>query len=350
MKKTIAILLLLATVFSFASCKGDDGIPDGMQLVRGGEKYGYYMYAPEEWTVSNYGDISTAYASKSDMSSVSYVELPMPDCTIDEYFAESLAEFPETSGVEVTVPGEEITFGNADSAVKYVFEHTYTENVQTEEEGDRHSFRTMQIFVSYGNRFGIFTFTSPLEHISSAEKLQYDFYEEKLASVIKNFKLIEKSGDTEEPEYAADADGYRLVSDKSVVKYSLYIPADAEVEHASGITVATLKDGSSITLAVASGTGVTPDVYWQNRKAELSEIVTDIKVISTGTQVAFGNSRAAWLYEYTFVYNNTTYHTYQVLAVSVFSGYVFTYTSTEESYAANLDTIAKISEKVALRW
>jgi hypothetical protein len=350
MKKIIAILLLLATAFSLVACKKDDGIPDGMQIVRGGEQYGYYMYAPEEWTVSNYGEISTAYASRADMSSVSYVELPMPEVPIAEYFAESLGEFPEISAVKVIVENEEITFGNADSAVKYVFEHTYTENIKTEQEGDRHSFRTMQVFVSYGERFGIFNFTSPLENISSGEKLQYDYYEEKIADVIKYFKFIEKQGTAEEPQYTTDADGYRLVSDKSIVKYSLYLPEDAVVEHSSGITVATLADSSSITLSAVSGAGVTPDEYWQNRKNELSEIVTDIKEISTGTQVKLGNSRAAWLYEYTFVYNNTTYHIYQVLAITVFSGYVFTYTAAEENYAANLETVAKISEKVTLRW
>ena len=41
MKKIIALLLLVVTVFSFAAC-GDSDVPDGMQLVRGGEKYGFY--------------------------------------------------------------------------------------------------------------------------------------------------------------------------------------------------------------------------------------------------------------------------------------------------------------------
>ena len=333
-------------MLSLVACGKEDGVPDGMQLVRGGENLGYYMYAPEEWTVSNYGNISTAYASKFDMSSVSYVELPLPEGTLGEYFSESLKEFP--SEPKILTQNEEMNFGNADGAVKFVFEHEYSEN-QASETGEKHKFRTMQVFVTYKDRFGIFNFTSPLEHISSGEVVQYDYYEEKLADVIKYFKFVEKSTDTESPEYAADADGYLLVSDKSIVKYSLYLPEGANVEHASGLTVATLEDGSSITLSAVSAAGVTPDVYWKNRKDELSEIATEITEISTNANATLGNSRAAWLCEYTFVYNNTTYHVYQVLAITFFNGYVFTYTATEENYAKNLETISKIAEKVVLR-
>lgn len=349
MKKIIAILLLLATALSLAACGKDDGVPDGMQLVRGGEEYGYYMYAPEEWTVSNYADISTAYASKFDMSSVSYVELPLPEGTVQEYFTKSLEEFPATSAVKVLTPnGEEMNFGNADYAVKYVFEHEYTKN-EASETGERHKFRTMQAFVTYKERFGIFTFTSPLENISSQDTVQYDYHAERLSNVIKYFKFVEKSGSAASPDYTTDADGYRLVSDKSIVKYSLYLPEGMNVEHSGGMTVATFKDKSSITLSSVSSREVTPAQYWENRKEELSEIATEITEIGTNTPVSFGNSRAAWLYEYTFVYNNTTYHVYQVLSITFFNGYVFTYTAAENNYAANLETITKIAEKVVLR-
>ena len=135
MKKLIALILLLSTLLTLAGCKKkDDGIPEGMQLVRGGEKYGYYMYAPEEWTVANYGDVSSAYASNVDTSSISYVEVPMPSGTPDEYFDDSLKEFP--AAPKVVTRGAKVTFGNAEEARKYIFEHEYAE----------HKFRTMQIF------------------------------------------------------------------------------------------------------------------------------------------------------------------------------------------------------------
>ena len=335
MKKISAILIILSTLVALVSCSSnDDGIPDGMQLVRGGEKYGYFMYAPEEWTVANYGDVSSAYASKVDSSSISYVEAPMPDVTIDDYFKESLNEFP----TQPTVISEnaDINFGNADEAKKFVFEHKYA----------GHDFRTMQIFVKYGERFGIFTFNSTLEKRSSSEVVQFDYYEEKIADVISNFKFVTKTGETQKESYPIDADGYVLVSDKSVVKYSLYLPDEFEVEFASGITVASLPDGSNLTLSRATTTGIAVNEYWETRKNELSNIATDITELDIKKITTLGNSKQAVAYEYTFVYNNTTYHVYQVLAVTVFNGFVFTYTATEENYAEHIDTIMKIAEKV----
>ena len=61
MKKLILIFIALITVFSLASCGEDAEIPDGMQLVSGGEDKGYYFFAPEEWTVGK------------EISGVSYV-------------------------------------------------------------------------------------------------------------------------------------------------------------------------------------------------------------------------------------------------------------------------------------
>ena len=40
MKKTIALILILAAALSLVSCADKSDIPDGMQLVQGGEKYG----------------------------------------------------------------------------------------------------------------------------------------------------------------------------------------------------------------------------------------------------------------------------------------------------------------------
>ena len=335
MKKLLALALLLSTLLTLVGCgKEDDGIPDGMQLVRGGEKYGYYMYAPEEWTVANYGEVSSAYASNVDTSSISYVEVPMPSGTLDEYFDESLKEFPTPP--TVVTRGGEVRLGNAEESRKYIFEHEYTE----------HKFRTMQIFAKYGDRFGIFTFNAVLENISSDDATQYDFYAEKIDEVIKNFKYVTKVGDKETAEYPKDKDGYMLVSDKSVVKYTLYLPEEFEVKHESGMTVASLPDGSNVTLSRAVNNGVAVGEYWEIRKKELEAVASEITEISVNQVTSLGNARSAASYEYTFVYNNTKYHVYQVCGVMLFNGFVFTYTATEENYAKHIDTIMKIAEKV----
>ena len=332
MKKLLSILLILSFALTLASCSNSD-LPEGMQLVRGGEDVGYYFYAPEEWTLSNYGSISAAYASTVDTTSVSYTEVPEPAGTVLEYFTESLNEFPARPNV-LTPDGEDTTFGNADSAKKFIFEHEYS----------GHKFRTMQIFVKYGERFGIFTYNAVLENVSSSEKVQYDYYAEKVQSVIDNFKFVAMSEtEAEAPEVS---DGYKLISDISVAKFSLYVPSTMTADETSGIVSASYGDGSNVTLSKATATGVVVSKYWETRKTELSAIVNSLTEIEINKEASLGNAKRAFSYEYTFVYNNTTYHVYQVLAVTTFDGFVFTYTATEDNYASHIDEVKTIIEKV----
>lgn len=327
--------MTLTCLIGLIGCGKDDGVPEGMQLVRGGEDVGYYFYGPEEWTVANLGDISATYASNVDSSSITYVETDMPSGTVQEYFYESLKEFPTQPTVLEPTGGENVTFGTAESAVRFVYDHEYS----------GHKFRTMQIFVKHGERFGIFTYTSFLENKSSGEKTQYEYYLEKVNAVIASFKLVEKGAPAPMPEYEV-VDGYKLISDKSVAKFSLYVPEDFEVEYSSGITCASLADGSNITMTRATSTGMSVGDYWTKRKAELEAIVDEITIVEEVKSTNFGNAKNAASYEYTYVYNGTTYHVYQVFAVTTFDGFVFTYTAAEENYASHIDVIEKITEKV----
>ena len=334
MKRIISLLLILASVIGLTACAADDGIPEGMQLLRGGEDLGYYMYIPEEWVPASMGEVTAAYVSSVDNTSVTYVECPMPDMTVDEYFNTSLEEFP----TKPTLVGEPkaVTFGNANDARMYVFDYEYKE----------HKFRTMQIFAKYGERFGIFTFTSFLENMTSDEVTQYEYFAEKRQAIIDNFKYVKKSSASAEPTYERDADGYKLISDKSVAKYSLWVPDDFSVKYSSGITEAALADGSAITMSVATNTGVVVTDYWAARKAELEELFGTVTVISESTPTTLGDSNAAFSYEYTYTYNGEVYHVYQVLAITTFDGFVFTYTAKDANYSKHIDTIKKICDKV----
>lgn len=334
MKRIISMLLILASIVCLAACAKDDGIPEGMQLLRGGEDLGYYMYIPEEWVPASMGEVSAAYVSSVDNSSVTYVECPMPEVTVEEYFTESLKEFP----TQPTLVEEckTVTFGNADDARMYVFDYEYKE----------HKFRTMQIFSKYDGRFGIFTFTSFRENMSSDKVTQYEYFAEKRQAIIDNFKYVKRSASHPEPEYERDADGYKLISDKSVAKYSLWVPDDFTVKYSSGITEATLADGSSITMSVATNTGVVVTEYWAARKAELEALFGTVNVISADTPTALGDSNAAFSYEYTYTYNGEVYHVYQILAITTFDGFVFTYTAKDINYSKHIDVIKKICDKV----
>lgn len=340
MKKLGFVVILITILAILASCGGEDNLPDGMQLVRGGEDVGYYFYAPEEWTVANNGVISAAYASKIDITSITFAPSEAPMGDMESYFENALSEFTFELTNSPTVT--ECDFGNAESAYKTVYEFEYEE----------HPFRAMQIFVSYGERFYIFTFTAQLAN-RSEEQTYYDFYLEKVQSVIDNFEFTAISNTQQTPEYETDNDGYLLVSDKDVCGYDFYIHPDWSVRYAQTNIGVSLPDGTSANITEATSIGVGRDQYWTGRKEELSSFTENLTVIKENVETTLGNSEWAFAYEYTYEYSGDLYHVYQIIAVAgtwpFQDGYVFTYTAPEASYAEHLDEFIKMTKKVNFR-
>lgn len=340
MKKTLFVTLIIAFLALFVSCSGGGDLPDGMQLVRGGEEIGYYFYAPEEWTVANNGEISAAYASQIDISSVTFAPSKAPMSDIESYFENAKAEFTFELKNESNI--ETCDFGNADSAHKVVYEFEY----------EKHPFRTMQIFVNYGERFYIFTFTAQLVERGEG-KTYYDFYLDKVQSIIDNFEFKDVTGTQSAPEYSADSDGYLLVSDKDICGYDFYIHPDWQVRYAQTNIGITSIDGANANITEATSIGVSRDEYWNNRKEELEEFVDNLTVISESVETTLGNAEWAFAYEYTYEYNGQTYHVYQIIAVAgnwpFQDGYVFTYTAPENVYATHHEEFKKMAEKVNFR-
>ena len=333
MKKSLILLIILSLLLCLAGCSGDNGIPEGMRIIQAGEEYGYYFFAPEEWTVANQGNIAMAYASRVDLSSVSYTETDMPDVTVKEYFEASKSEFP-TAPVMI-IDGEACDFGSAEgsaeSAIKFVYDYEYAE----------HKFRVMQIFTEYQGRFGIFTFTSYNENINSDTQTQYDYFLPKVQSVIENFRFVKKNGTAVKPVPEYDSDGYALVSDPKLCGFSLYLPKGYEVNHSSGSVSASKSDGSTLTLSKATQTGGGIIDYLKIRKDGLESITgefTDIKITvatpvntespvyddwkfdvmpTQNTDLCFGdlNNSKIISYEYEYTYNGSTYRVYQLMGV-----------------------------------
>ena len=146
MKRIISILsviaALLASLSILSSCgKSNNDIPEGMQLVRGGEDVGYYFYGPEGWTIANQGDISTTYVSSVNYTSLSFVplkpiqntdnnfsyalyikELFENDC--EKYNCQPFSKFTVIESPQEQENGKGITkctFGNASEAYKFIF-------------------------------------------------------------------------------------------------------------------------------------------------------------------------------------------------------------------------------------
>ena len=340
MKKTALLALVFTLLLFLVSCNGNDGAPDGMQLVRGGNDVGYYFYAPEEWTVANNGEISAAYTSKLDVTSMTFAPASAPMADMESYFESALSEF--TYELTNTPTLESCDFGNATSAYKTVYEFKY----------ENYDFRAMQIFVSYGERFYIFTYTAQLVERTSGETY-YDFYLSDIQSVIQNFTFTDITEAPAPIEYEKDSDGYLLVSDKNICGYDLYIHPDWSVRYAAANIGALTTGGASLNITESTSVGVSRDEYWERRQTELSQLVTNLHIEGEHIETRLGNSTWAFAYEYTYTYASRQYHVYQIVAVvgtwPLQDGYVFTYTAPEDIYDDNLDEVLKMIEKVNFR-
>ena len=351
MRKILCALLALVTIFSLFSltaCGKDDGAPKGMALVKGGEDVGYYFYAPEEWTVANVGDIACTYASKVDLSSMTFVESVMPEEGIEAYFESEKTKFPY--GITLTVNGADANFGNATGpAKKYVYTYTYKDI----------SYTTMQIFVIHAERFYIFTYTANNTKYTE-DQTYYERYLDKVNESIDAFRFTDKSeGNTDTPTYERDADGYILVSDKTLAGFKLYVPDAYKVDMSSAIVSVSREDGTNITMSQATYTGVTNEDYWNARRdniiafadktenPETGEVTTSLREIELAKRINLEGTNWALAYEYAYTFEGIEYHVYQVLIVeSAINGYVFTYIAPEASYSQHFSEMESVLKKI----
>lgn len=347
----VVAVMLIGCIIPLTACKKDDGIPEGMQLVRGSDELGYYFFAPEEWTVSNTGNIACVYTADINTASVTFVEASIPTQTdtdidgevgfgteIDEYFAEEMAKFPFPTVIKEDFT--ETNFGNAEKAYKYVYSYEYgaKEDDPATEENEKKSgisMTCMQIFIKHGGRFFIFTYTGP-NNSYNKDTTYYQYYinEEKIDMIKDNFKFVDAvPGSGGAPEYTRDADGYILVTDKRFTKVKLYIPDSFEVA-VSGATVTAIRaDGTSVNISPISGGADNPADYFKLRRSDL-EYICDGFTVKTDAEgkelidvpVTVEGARWAFSYEYSYTLAGTTYTVYQVYTSTWSDAYALTYT------------------------
>ena len=342
-KLSTLIALAILCLAMLASCSGKNGdIPEGLQLVKESAADGYVMYGPEGWTVSNRAGISACYVSPVNNTSISLAVTDIPEGDLGEYFIRSFDALPYTP--TVVKNGERCNFGNAKEAYKFVYTYTVGE----------YRLACMQVLIKNSDRLYIFTYSSYGD--IEDETSDYRTYLEQVQLAMDNFKLTTPDGT---PESGSDSTEMVLVTDKRVTGYELYLPACYELIDNSALTSARISDLASITVSKATGTGVSIGQYWENRREQLSAYVTDITEISVnntntdgdGVAVVFGDLDPAKVasYEYTYMFDGTLYHVYQVMGVDSWNGYVFTYTATEDEYALHLDQISAILSAVRFK-
>jgi len=357
--KKIILLLLTAIICAFAlvSCN-EESAPEGLQVVAISEEDGFKFYGPDGWTVVNdfFNPEYRVYATKltgRSKTSLTFVEAPMPDEELNQYFKDSIATFPESFKVTVKKEVTKTTFGNASEAYNCVYTYKYTEYDYTVAKYVEKDMTCMQYFIKHGGRFYIFTYTA--YGTPDDEAADYQKYLSLVNDCVKNFLFTERGDAPAAPKYEKDEDGYSLISNPAHAGFSLYVPEGFVCNYSSATVSATHSDGSNINMSEATMTGnrMTVSDYWKIRKEELSKIVGEITEIKVNEPTEVGNANYAFSFEYTFVYNGETYHVYQVLAVEGFflfqDGYVFTYTAKEANYTTHIDSIETALEKVDFR-
>lgn len=350
MKKALSLILsvifILTALTALTACSDKSDVPEGMQLVRGGDDVGYYMYAPEEWIVSNQEELGIAcsYVSKINNTSVTLAEGSFTEENATAYIAEDLAKFPSTLEMSITLPLKEDALGNASKAWKTSYTYKY---------GD-FEYRVLQIFAIYGGRSYIFTYSASTGTYDG-EVSYYDKFLEQAEAVISNIKFVDKvASNNTTPEYEKDSDGYSLVSDKKLAGFAMYIPDTYTLDFASSIVSATRADGANVNISEATDTNTDSVGYWTTRFATLEKLGATVKLLDpekediTSSQVAvsLGDGVRATSLKYSVTFGGETRNVYQVLIVKGMTGYVFTYSANEAIFDANMAEAQTILNKI----
>lgn len=337
-KRLLALLFSVLCLFALCACgkDADVDVPEGMQICAGGDDLGYWFFVPSEWQKSNLGSVSAAFASPLDSSSVSLGVGVLGDAeTIPAYFARTIADLPMP--VTMVVDGESAYLGNIPDARMFVYDTVYAE----------HPFRFMCVIGEYSDTLYIFTYGASTEERSDGKNF-YEYWLDRASAVRENILFIGAPKEKEPLTFFGepDADGYRVASDASLCGFSLYVPAAFTPTVQSGLTEARAADGATVSMAQATGTGVSVKEYFEIRKEELSALVGTVTVLAENRVIDFAGAKDACEYEYTFSFGGRDYHVLQVLLVHGQAGYVFTYTAPESAYAAHLPEVEKMMQKV----
>ncbi len=355
-KRIVALLLCIITLLSLVSC-GDDlpegaNLPEGMQYA-GGEAHGFYLYVPEEWTLSSMDNVVGAFVSNLDISSVSLAQVEKAkDMSIDAYFKSTMEDMP-FEDYKLEKDGIDYLLGSVNAKG---YEFTYTYKPYGAKDGETNKYRVMQLFGEYQGRLYVFTYTALDEKKSTtSEKTYFQTHIENVNKIIESVQFVTpKSTADTKTDYKKDGDGYLQVAQKRTSGFNLYMHPDWRCTMSSGIVEIVAPSGkANINITEAKDTGVVVSEYWAKRKSDLERYTEGtITVLKENEAVTFGNADQALAYEYTYTYRGETYHIYQVILVHekipvfLHKGYVFTFTATEESFATHFEAVKKMMAKV----
>ncbi len=362
MRKLSVLILLLTTVLLFGtSCSQGDGAPEGLELIAESDE-GFVLYGPEGWIniTAGYSKDTRVYGSKlsnTSKTSITFIEAPMPTVGYSEYYAEALAEFPESYAAVTIKAPEKASFGNATEAYRSIYTFKYEAYSYESGEDELTDFTTLQFYIKNGGRFYIFTYTA--KGAADDEMGDYLKYLDLIYKSVESFKFTSAKSPSAAPEYEEDGDGYILVSDSVLSGFDCYIPKDFSVVNSSGSLDVSISDGAAFSLSKIASADANGFVdYFDTRISELEGAVSGINVIAreltnvgeypADKKVVLGNLgvSAVMAFEYTYTFEGKAYHVYQVMGMNTMNAFVFTYTSLESEYSTHLGTVDVILSKI----
>lgn len=364
----LAVIMLTAALATLSACGGKkDETPEGLQLVRGGEEYGYNFWGPEGWIVANQGAIASSYVSSIDYSSITFT--PVDDSVLEgevttlpiaakRIFDADAVHYEDEpfSEYKLIESGKECTFGNAAGAYKRIFSYVYGEKPYT----------CMQIISSYGGELYLFTYNASSKEYVGHDASFYDFYlTDYVQKAIDSFEFTEKrESDDAAPEYERDDRGYLLVSDRAKAGFKLYVPESYTVDYSSAI-VSVSREGCNINMTRLVNNTISIKDNYLERRAKLSLLadkangettfteLKGVKVDENGKEslhvIELSNTRSAAEFEYTYTLFGKTYHVYQVFVIQGhlnMQAFVYTFTAEEDLYAERIDEAKAILEGI----
>lgn len=396
MKKLLALLVLVIAIFSLVAC-GESDVPENMQTAAGGDDAGYYFYAPDGWFVSSTNGITTAYVSKVNNTSISFVELDADSffnegdkvCGVEgcrgaslddrthfflyHYFESTKGDFPESLKVEDSksvIVGKEGE--SAEEARCYEFTYKY-KNMITAEKCEEVGCGFIQYFIYHKGSYYILTYSAITDVPVGLENSNFDKHLDKLDMVIKNFRFLATKGEADEESvsYEKDADGYLHIANADTTGFDFYAPESFSRITSTGYVSVTHEDGSNVNMTEAAAAGLTLKDYILRRREELIAIGATNFVILTdfekegqqnGVPSKLGNIPKgdnntgydfAYEFEYTYTYKGESYRVYQILSVTgnAFSvkAYVFTYTAKDTNFATHINEVYAMRDKVYIK-
>ncbi len=360
MKKILALLLILTSLFCLVACGGgggEDGAPEGMMLASDPEKDGYRFYIPQSYLYARVAGGVLSYVSNVDKSSISIMRVAY-DGSIEEYFEAHADEFEK---LYKSYKFKEKTDKPYPAFEKrYRYDVTYVRQNKDGSTADEH-YGVVQLFSKQGGYLYILTYEASCDQNEIIGAIPYEENYESFVSVAKSFVFTEKAktgGTAAIPNFTFDngdtPEGMRLASDPALCNYRLYLPKDwkfdVQTNLTSGYVSDTDTDRSNVSMYGVIYEEKTYAEYFKNVKAELKSVYGDYTLTEKKLSEVLGDNVTSIggesePYVYLIEGKTPSGQSVKVLRIAIVKGYyVFTlqYTALTENFDAHLDEVASI--------